>query len=236
VLAAAAMIALVGVLAAVIYQIVAPIPGGSKSRPVADLGGPPRVGSSELSAAPAVVADAGFTGRLEIRTATVAQADAVLKRALEETGLSNLVRPDIAADGRSYRLVGSREAASRLVARLGDIWQSFDAVSLSIGGPSQPASPVTVEALTPDQAIDIVAQDSTQASIETARSYAITNAVAANVPGREALDSLSNTPGADLMPAFPKPWLTKRETPTTTLTPPQGESNVTLTIVLLRTR
>jgi hypothetical protein len=232
VLAAAAMIALVGVLAIVVYQIVAPIPGGPAGRPVAVL--PPQVESGRPSITPA--ADTGFTGRLEIRTATVAQADAMLKRAFEENGLSSLVRSDIAADARRYRLVGSREAANRLVASLGEIWQSFDAVTLSVEGPGQPASLVTVEALTPEQAIDIVAQGTTQALIDTARSYAVANAMAASMPGREALAALDNDSGADLTPAFPKPWLTKRETSTTTLTPPQGESNVTLTVVLLRTR
>jgi hypothetical protein len=230
VLAAAAMIALVGVLAAVVYQIVAPIPGGSTSRPVASTSSVP-----SQPAAVMPVADTGFTGRLEIRTATVAPADAVLKRAFEENGLSSLVQSDIVADARSYRLTGSREAANRLVASLGGMWQSFDAVTLSVEGPGQSASPVMVEALTPQQAIDIVAQGSTQASIETARNYAVANAVAANTPGREALKSLDNNAGIDLTPAIPNVWLTRRVTPTT-LTPPQGESNVTLTIVLLRTK
>jgi hypothetical protein len=233
-LAAAAMIALVGLLAAVVYQIVAPIPGGSMSRPVADLGGPSGVGG--VPAATLAVADAGLAGRLEIRTATVAQADAILKRAFEESGSSGLVRSESVADAHSYRLVGSRQAVNRLVASLGDAWRSFDAVTLSVEGPGHAASPVTVETLTPAQVIDIVAQGTTQASLEVARSYAAANAMTANMPGREVLASLGHGSDADLTPALPNVWLTRRETAATTPATPQGEPNVTLTIVLLRTR
>jgi hypothetical protein len=222
------MIALLGVLGFVVYQIVAPVPGGNVPGPVA---------IDRSAVPPVVVADAGFSGRLEIRTATIAQAEAVLKRAIEENGLSSLVKANNAADARSYKLVGSRQAASRLIASLQSVWQSFDGVALRIEGKGEYATPVTVEAITPEQAINIVARKNTATTMETARNYAVLNAMAQRTPGREVLAMVKDdTAGArDLVTIDDKVWITQTQTETT-LTPPQGEANTSLTIILLRTR
>jgi len=235
--AAAAMIALLGVLGFVVYQIVAPVPGTDSQPLVARPDSPSRVEPIQPGSAPAVVADSGFSGRLEIRTATLAQADAVLKRAVGQNGLSALAVSDDAAGIRTYKLVSNRQGVSRLITSLESIWQSFDGVTLHIEEPGQFASPVTVTAVTPEQVTSIVARENTAASIETARDYAVTNAMAQRMPGREVLAIVDNDAAGvqDLVTIDDKVWITETQIETT-LTPPQGEANVSLTIVLLHTR
>ncbi|MBN1509521.1 MAG: hypothetical protein JW955_21920 [Sedimentisphaerales bacterium] len=235
--AAAAMIALLGVLGVVVYQIVAPVPGTSVRRPVARVDRPPRIQPVQPGAAPVVVADSGFSGRLEIRTATVAQVDAILKRAIEQNGLSGLVASDDATGTRTYKLVSSRQGVSRLFASLQSVWQSFDDVTLHIEGPGEYATGVTIDNVTPEQAASVVARENTAASVEAAKSYAVMNAMARRTPGREVLAMISNGSAVaqDLANIDDKVLIAGPEAGTT-LTPPQGQANTSLTIILLHTR
>jgi anti-sigma factor RsiW len=236
-LAAAAMIALLGVLGFVVYQIVAPVPGTGVQTPVAGIERPLGIEPSRPGAVPTMVADSGFSGRLEIRTATAAQADAVLKRAVEQNGLSALVASDDVTGIRTYKLVSSRQGVGRLIASLQGIWQSFDSVALHIEGPGEHASPVTVNAITPEQAVSIVTSRNTGASVEAARDYAVLNAMAQRTPGREALAIISNDMAIaqDLATIDDKVLIAGPEADTTPA-PPQGKANASLTIVLLHTR
>ena len=224
-LAAAAMIALLGVLGFVVYQIVAPVPVSNVSGLVASNG----------PAVPPVVVDSGFSGQLEIRTAMVAQAEAVLKKAIDENGLSRFVESNSAADASSYRLVGSREAARRLVASLQSVWPNFDGVTLRVE--DKGASSVTVEAVTAEQAVNIVAKETTAATLESARNYAAMNAMTRGTPGREVLAMVGNEAAdvRDLVNIDDQVRLTQPRIDKT-LTSPQGDVNTSLTIILLRTR
>jgi anti-sigma factor RsiW len=226
--AAAAMIVLLGALGFVVYQILAPVPGGNVAGPVA---------FDQPAISPVAVADAGFSGRLEIRTAAVAQAEAVLTRAIEENGLSRFVESSSAAGASTYRLVGSRQAASRLVASLQSVWQKSDGVTLRIEGKGENATPVTVEAVTPEQAVSIIASENTAATLETARNYAVMNAVAQRMPGREVLAMVHNdAAGAQDLVKFDDTVRMAGPKTDSTLAEPQGEMNANLTIILLRTR
>ena len=230
-LATAAMIALLGVLGLVVYQIVAPMPGTGVG-PVVGIDKP-----SRMEPARVVAADSGLSGRLEIQTATVAQADAVLKRAVEQNGLSALVASDDASGIRTYELVSSRQGVSRLIASLQSAWRSFDGVTLQVEGPGQFASPVTVSAVTPEQAVSVVASGNTVASIETARNYAVLNAMASRTPGHEVLEMVKNDAAiARDLAVFADTVRPTGPTEDITLTAPQGKPNVSLTIVLLHTR
>jgi anti-sigma factor RsiW len=226
-LAAAAMIALLGVLGFVVYQIVAPVPNiGDQSVARTGERSPTRPGVTRV-----VVADSGLSGRLEIRTGAVAQADAVLKHAVEQNGLSALAASDDAAGVKTYKLVSS------LITSLQSVWPSFDNVTLQIEEPGQFAASVTVDGVTPEQAASIVASKNTAASMQAARNYAVINAIARHTPGRGVLETVRNDAASvrDLVTIDDKVWITKTQ-PETSLTPPQGEPNVSLTIVLLHTR
>jgi len=234
--AAAAMIALVGVLGVVVYQIVAPVPGmqplpplavdSNPSKPVPDLGG----------LAPATVVDRGFSGRLELATAAFTQADAFVKRAVETYGTVETVRPEMAGDRRVYRVTGSRAGIQRLVASLGDVWQEFDSATLRVSE-SEGASAVTIEAVTPAQMAEVVARTSTEATVETAQVYAVMNQMARTMPGREIAPLMDDDSGSLFASdPIPMPKLAgATDTNRTTHTPPsQGMAQASLTIVLLR--
>ncbi len=233
--AAAAMISLLAVLGAVVYQIVAPVPG---SHPITTASYPPQPVPDNMGGlAPATaVADAGFSGRLELRTAAFVSTDAYVKREIENCGLVNLAEAEMASDRRVYRVVSSREGINRLVASLGGVWQDFHSASLQVGSLNGTADPVNIESVTPEQVAAVVARNSTEASIQTAAAYAVMNRVMRNLPGGEfplIHDDLGSLLAMDMAP---RPKLTGPEEPIkATHTPAQGTAQASLTIVLLRT-
>jgi len=232
--AAAAVLVLMGVLGLVVYQIVAPVPPVG-SPLVADSRSPSESERDRMTVTPLVVADAGFTGRLELRTARLAYADTFVAREIENSGLSGVDESDVLGNRRVYRVTGTRENVNRLVASLSGVWQNFEGATLQVDRPESTGAPVIVEAVTPDQAAGIVAQNSTQASIETAAGYAAVNRVAKNMPGSEIRSLIQDNPSSLLAAiVIPKP----RETGPDTSMPvarvsPEGKAQVRLTIVLL---
>jgi hypothetical protein len=231
---AAAVIALMGVLGVVVYQIVSPVPqGGMGSRIAKEPSSSTML--DQATVPPVMVADAGFTGRLELRTARLVQADTFVARAIENSGLSGRIEPDIMGNKRVYRIAGSREGVNRLVASLSGVWQNFDSAALHVDRPENSAAPVVVEAVTPEQAASIVAQNSTSASVEAAAAYAVMNRMAKSMPGSELGPLLQNNPGSLLAAlSIPRPKETGPDaSASTTQAPPQGKAQVSLTIVLL---
>jgi len=233
--AAAAMFALLGVLGVVVYQIVAPV-GGPESPPFAtDI---PRVRPGEPGASavpPTVVADAGFSGRLELRTASFASMDAFIRRAVENNALLDSAESGLAGDRRRYHIVGTRDNINHVVASLSSAWQSAGGATLYVDRPGDSATPVAVEAVTADQTVSIIARSSTEASVEAAQAFAVMNDLARQTPGGELLAMIGEDTGSMLAFAgIPKPRMTKPDDPTkTTLAPSQGQPNASLTIVLL---
>lgn len=237
--AAAAMIALMAVLGAVVYQIVSPVPGPQPLPPlVADSILPEPVPESMGGPAPVVVvADEGFSGRLELQTRAFVSADAFVRRAIETCGLVNLAKPDFVESRRTYRVVGTRQGINRLVASLSGVWQEFDTATLHVDPLDGIESPVKVEAVTPDQVALIVASDSTEASIRTAQAYAVANHMMRHIPGSEIRSLIHDDPGSLLARSvIPMPKLAGPESPIEATDTHHGMAQATLTIVLLRTK
>jgi hypothetical protein len=232
----AAVIALVGVLGVVVYQIVSPIPqGGVGSRMAND--SPARVQPSSTTVTPLMVADDGFTGRLELRTAKLAQVDTFLGRTIENNGLSCRVESTVLGNQRVYRIAGSRESVNRLVASLSGVWQNFDNATMQVNRPEN-SVPVVIEAVTPEQTAGIVAQNSTNASVQTAANYALMNHMARNMPGKEIQPLIQTDSGSQFaMINIPQPRETGPDNATRAAqAPTQGKAQVNLTIVLLNSR
>jgi hypothetical protein len=228
------VLVLMGVLGIVVYQIVAPVSPGTLPR-VADSRSPSESERDRTTVTPLVVADDGFTGRLELRTARLAYADTFVAREIENSGLSGVNESDVMGHRRVYQITGTRESVNRFVASLSRVWQSFDGAVLQVDRPQNAGAPVIVEAVTPEQAAGIVAQNSTQASIETAAGYAAMNRVAKNMPGNDVRSLIQDNPSSLLAAlVIPKPKETGPDTSTpTTPVPPEGKAQVSLTIVLL---
>jgi len=236
--AAAAMIALLAVLGLVVYQIVAPVPNTGSPSPVAGTAYPPAMPAGGVAAPPIVVADAGFSGRLELQTATPVQADAFIRRAIEDNGLSELVEIDTRGGTRIYRLASTREGVNRLVTSLGGIWQNFDAATLQVDRPGKDFMPVVVKAITPVQAVSIIARNSAEASVAAAEDYAVMNDVVQGMPGSPVLAVIDDDAGpASVLWTVPQPIEASNDKSSkTTLAPPQGEVEASLTIILLGTK
>jgi hypothetical protein len=212
--AAAAMIALLGVLGVVVYQNVP--------------SGPP------MGIGPGGTIPAEFSGRLEIRTASFANTSAFITRAVEDDGLSSFVESEAAGNSRIFRVASTREGVNRLLASLGEIWQMFDTVTLYVDQPGQSA--VAVEGVTSEQAIRVVAQGSAQSIKETAQGYAQMNAMRRNMPAREILDMIHNDTSIARDLVTIDDMVRRAGPPEKTLAAPQGRIDTTLTIILLRTR
>jgi len=232
--AAAAMIALLGVLGVVIYQILAPVPGMGVGGPVADTASKPLTVIGQGGPIPAVVAD--FSGRLEIRTGSFVSTSAFVSRAVEENGLSGSVKSEVTGNSRIFRVASTREGINRLLASLSEIWQTFDAATLHVDRPGQYTGAVAVEAVTPEQAIRIVAQGSAQACVETAQGYAAVNAMRRNMPAREILAMIHDDTSSARDLTTIDDMVRRAGPPEKTLAAPQGRIDTTLTIILLRTR
>jgi hypothetical protein len=215
--AAAAMIALLGGLGAVVYQIVAPVAPTSVSGPVARI----------------EPVEPGFSGRLELRTAAFAQADSFVKRAIENNGLLGRSQAETRNGARIYRVESSPEELNRLVANLGTIWQEFDSAALTVSS-GQFADAVVVEPVTLEQATRIIDQDSLRSSVAVAQDIAVLNDMTRAIPGADLPLMADNTLPP---PIIPGPVLTSDDPETKPLaTAPEGDVKASLTIVLLNTQ
>jgi len=235
--AAAAVLVLMGVLGVVVYQIVAPVSSlGPGMAPLAsDSRSPATAEPGRTVVTPLVVADHGFTGRLELRTARLAYADSFVAREIANSGLSGVNESDVLGNRRVYRVTGTRESVNRFVASLGGVWQNFEGAVLQVDRPENAATPVIVEAVTPEEAVSIVAQNSTQATIEAAAGYAAMNRAAKSMPDREIRSLIQDDPGslfAALSIPMPKETGPDSSTPVVRVRP-EGKAQVSLTIVLL---
>ena len=228
-LAAAAMIALLGGLGAVIYQIVAPVAPTGSSGMMAGAGGATGPGLTVLT--DPMVPTAGFSGTLELSTAAFVQADAIVKAAIEENGLSELSESEMRNGVREYRIDASREGINRLVADLGRVWQNFDSASLLVDT-ERFADPVEIKAVTAEQTARIVDQNSAEASAKVAQEIAIFNHFAREIPGPKVL-----SPPTAPLPEIPRP-ISASDDPVSKALPvaPEGRVKASLTIVLLNTQ
>jgi len=218
VLAAAAMIALVAILAGVIYTIVAPetVPERPAERAVA------------VRPMPSLAAEAGFSGRLELKTAALVAVDAFINRAIEENGLSDFVNIERRPGKGLYSLSCSRQGLNLLLSDLQSIWQKFDSTTLFVDT-EQFAEPVAVNAVTAEQAAEIVNQDSAKRSIEVAKDFAILNNMAKLMPGEQILTAIDDK-GINLIDV-PKPFLTGGPKKAKKTAHQPKEVNLTLVII-----
>ncbi len=240
--AAAAMVGLVGVLAAVVYTIVAPESG--TKRPVAVEGweqparkveavkpGPTMVAVTEKPIIRFSMAEMEFSGSLELKTRELVTVEASINRAIEDNQLLEKVTPERQRNKRVYALSCSREALGMLLADLDNIWKRFDSATLFVET-DELGEQIVVDAVAAEQVVEIVKQDSLEERIELARDFAVLNKMAELSPGREVFAAIDDAK-PDLI-AIPKPVLTSsekaiKERPMQ----PEDDQRVHLTIVVV---
>ena len=104
-LSAAAMIALVGILAGVIYTIVAP--ETALHQPQVAIDHQPRLGTEMPMPVSDTSAALAFSGRLELKTSALAEVAAIINRVIEENDLSDSIG-DVREANRSLHYVTCR--------------------------------------------------------------------------------------------------------------------------------
>jgi len=207
-LAAAAMLGLVGILTAVVYTIVAP--ETVMQRPVAverrEL--PPLLLSQEsagVKPGPTIVA-APFSGRLELRTNYLPAVVAFINRAIEDNVPSDeWIASDQSNVKEPHALICSSESFNLLLAELGNIWDKLDSAALFVDMEVF-GQRVVVDAVTAEQIAGIVNQDDSKRRMEVAKDFAVLNNMAEHLPGREILTAIDDTTVGLITP--PKPVLT----------------------------
>ncbi|MHC4519132.1 MAG: hypothetical protein ACYTAS_11115, partial [Planctomycetota bacterium] len=179
----------------------------------------------------------GFSGTLELSTASFAQVDSVVRRAIEENGLSDLSESEMRNGSHVYRIDATRAGLNRLVADLGTIWQNFESTTLMVQTESF-AKPVVIDQVTLQQAAQIIDQDSTQASVAMANDVVVLNRFVREMPGPDILSPTGN--GLDKtiqVPDVPRPIDASNDPATKAIpAPPEGKVKASLIIVLLNTQ
>jgi len=226
-LSAAAMLALVGLLAAVVYTIVAPNTP-SDGPPVA-VDRPPSM-IVEPAEPTAVSPALAFSGRLELTTSIPAEIGAVIKTTIEENGLSDSVG-DVRESGKHIHYVRcSKQGLNSLLAALENVWPRLDSAKMLIDTEVF-GKEVAVDAVTTGQIAEIIDGDSQEKRIELARDFDLLNTTAASIPGANVLSPIE-AETANLM-TIPKPLIVG---PSVQKAPDEAEADKTIRLTIILSR
>ncbi len=208
---AAAMIGLVAVLAVVIYTIVAP--QASIDKLVAVFQPKESEPAVVIAAADTTVkpvsAGMEFSGRLELKTGTSSEVVAFINKAIESNIPAD--QRSTAVPGRpreSFALTCSRQNLGLLLADLDTIWDRIDSATLFVDT-DQPKGQIVIDAVAPEQIIEIAKQDDFQTQQKSAKYFAALNNIEQTLPGKEVLTAVDEK-GPQLI-TIPKPVLTSGE-------------------------
>ncbi len=217
ILSAAAMLALVGLLVAVVYTIISPeSPPGRLETPVSGPGTPRAL---------------AFSGRLELTTSMLEQVGTVVNAAIRENGLADSIGSVREPHQHIHYLRCSEEGLDSLLASLDGIWSRFDSAAMTLDT-GVFTKPVTIDSVTADQINEIIAQDSDEKRLELAKSLDLLNTAVASMPGAEVLTAIEGTPPD--MPNISKPFITGPEDGTGTPRVAEADKTIRLTIILSR--
>jgi hypothetical protein len=188
VLTAAAMLGLVGILAVVVYTILAPVEG-----PVTWL-------ATEDAPVP-------FYASLELEPSSSAAVSA-FQRAIMDNGLSDCFTPTMEGSKSVYTLTCSREDLNSLLGDLQDTWDRFVSRTLSVET-DRFAERVTIRLVSLGQIAEIVNQNSLDKRLALARDISLSNWMDKLMPGREIEVAL----GGESNLTKPKPILATGQEP-----------------------
>jgi len=229
ILSAAAMLGLVGLLAGVVYTIMAPHPSFD-GLPVTMDRPPSEIIESAKPPAPAISPAFAFSGRLELRTSIPAKVGAVIKTTIEENGLSDSLG-DIREPGKRIHYVRcSRQGLNSLLAGLENVWPRLDAAKMLIDTEVF-GKQFAVDAVTTGQIAEIIDRDSHEGRIELARDFDLLNTTAASMPGAEVLSPIE-AETANLM-TIPKPLIVG---PSAQKAPDEAEADRTIRLTIILSR
>jgi hypothetical protein len=153
-----------------------------------------------------------FTGRLELKTSSPSEVAAFINKAIEYNIPSDERTAAVSGKLReSHALICSRQNLRVLMDELGTVWDKIDSAVLFVN--TEGAGQITIDAITPEQIVEIAKQDDFQTQTKTAKFFAAMNNMAKLSPGREVMVAIDNS--APRLLTIPKPVLTSSEKPIT---------------------
>ncbi len=208
ILAAAAMIGLVGLLAGVVYTVLMPAEPGERTVAVEPGGSGEGPGAARRKV---MVASWPFRGTVELRTAAFMEADASVNRMIENSGLSDCTVIERQPGRSRYGIACTRADLALLLANLGYVWGRFDSTRLLLET-GEFSDRVIVDGVSIEQIGEIVGRGKFKEGIGLARNFAMLNDIAERLGGREIMVAIEET-GMDSIAVIPMPRLTKDERP-----------------------
>ena len=227
IISAAAMFALVGVLAGVIYTIVGPVTTSHQPKLVVD--NQPRLGADMLEPVVNTSPALAFNGRLELTTSALPEVAAVINRAIQENDLSDSIGDIREANRRVHYVRCSRAGLNSLLTDLKNVWRNLDSATMRIDAETF-GRPVAIEAVTTEQIAEIIDQDSFEKRIELAKDFGVLNSMSDQMPGREILAAIEGD--APSLMTVTKPMITGPNAKAASET--EDEKTVHLTIIISR--
>jgi hypothetical protein len=230
---AAAMIVLVGGLAIVIYDILAPV-----SRPEAPVAmdthrRPDAETTAEKPSKSFPAAE--FNGRLELATSNFMIVEAVINRAIYINAIENTTDSKGGQEKRTYQLTCSRQALAALMEDIQNVWPKIGSATLRIKAETAD-SEISVDNVTPDQVTYLAGEQTLERRIELAREFAALNTSPPRQPDEKLLAATDNAkPDLSAIPEpIPKPVLTSAEkTAKTAQSGTENDRRINLTIELV---
>lgn len=200
--AAAAMIALIGLLGFVIYTVV--VPEGKVEQPFL-------AGDGSPSAPGGGIVEEPFYGRLILQTPAgrgPAGIEWSINRAVEQSGLSVFSLRPAEGNRKVYVLEGTRAAVARVMEELSKDWDRFDSSTLVIETDSFQEE-VVVESITAEQVMRVLNQGKRDTRIMVAKDINLSNKVELLAPGVAGLPGYGDLESDTLdLTRAPKPVLT----------------------------
>jgi len=239
---AAAMVALVAVLGAVIYTIVAPQSGPEKPAFVENWQKPPESLQPTKSAVTpvAVVKKTSpkphptaipFDGALELKATNFVAVDAFINRAIKDNNRLDCSIAQTLPNESTYILSGDPKAFALLMTDLESIWSEINSATLFVET-DRFANPIVIDRVNTTQITEILKRNTLDERIKVARDFAILNNIAGLLPAKNVLAAINDT--TEAMITIPKPVLTSNEKtalkPAGSTQQEPGKVNLTLTI------
>ncbi len=190
-MAAAAMIALVGLLGVVIYSIVAPEPGPGTTVAV-DPGNPDSGTGVEPAPAVKTIVAMGFTGRLELHTANLMAIDGLVNKAVTSDPLIESQIERLATTSQ-YTIKCTPRSLDQLLIRLQDSWSELESARLIVETGTV-GKTVVIESVTPKQVSEVAQQDNADTTIKVAKDFARVNSLTGEIVPGPFNPEISNLP------------------------------------------
>jgi hypothetical protein len=193
-MAAAAMIALISVLALLVFNILkteGPLPDRS-----AELYRPESVREVAVETPKATIVSTAEDMEMEslpvvlvLKTNELRAVNSAIGRAIYDSGLLNCTTIERLPDRHVYSMNCGQENTSLLTSDLKGLWERFDTTSLSLARASF-GQQVTVDNITAEQLATILAQRDIDSRAKLAKDFAALNAMATQMPGRDILTAV----------------------------------------------